>query len=390
MSNLTFDQAFEFNPPVKLPKGIPAPKVRMEDVPVYRRTVRASHVKPYSGGTKFLDGDVLIARITPSLENGKTSIYKAESEHATEPAFGSTEFIVVRGREGISLSEYAYYLFRVPSVREETILSMTGSTGRQRVQLDVVKSFVWNFPTPSYQRKVVDILGTLDAKLESNLKAQNLGEQVLRKEVENVLKASTSPLTQLGEYVQLIKKKIKAEDLDLSMPYIGLAHLQRGNLFSDNWAYGEDMGSTKGAFQAGDILFGKLRPYFKKIAFAPIDGVSSTDILILRPVSEDYLPFVAVICSSDELVDFVSAAATGTRMPRASWDDIASWPVPLLSARETAELSQRTLPLTKRLLSLTHENLKLAKLRDTLLPELMSGRIRVPEAQEAVAEVVGE
>src|SRR5699024_11769774 len=100
VSRVTLGEAFILNPTVKLPKGAPAPFIDMASLVPFTRDVSASHHKPYGGGMKFCDGDVLMARITPSLENGKTSIYRAAADQKKAPAFGCAELIVVGGREG--------------------------------------------------------------------------------------------------------------------------------------------------------------------------------------------------------------------------------------------------------------------------------------------------
>lgn len=174
---MTLGEAFLLNPKVSLARGAEAPFVDMASLRPFTRDVRASGTRPFSGGTKFLDGDVLMARITPSLENGKTSIYRAP-QNSTSPGFGSTEFIVVRGREGVSDSTFAYYLLTSPSVREHAIASMNGSSGRQRVQHDSLASFQVNLPRYEEQLAIAATLGALDDKIESNLRIGDLERQI--------------------------------------------------------------------------------------------------------------------------------------------------------------------------------------------------------------------
>ena len=121
---------------------------------------------------------------------------------------------------------------------------------------------------------------------------------------------------------------------------------------------------------------------------APVNGVCSTDILVLRPKEEIDRVLLVVAASTDELIDSLSAGSTGTRMPRASWADLASSPLPMLSNSDRKKLGFTLEPLLEHLTHFTNESLRLVSLRDTLLPELLSGRIRVPEAKEAVEEVL--
>ena len=131
-------EAFLINPPIRISKGTVIPFVAMEDVEPFRRDVRALEVRPYSGGAKFMPGDIVMARITPSLENGKISRYVSDDGM---PAAGSTEFIVIRGRDGVSDTSFAYYLITSTEIREFAISQMNGSSGRQRVQTDSLANY---------------------------------------------------------------------------------------------------------------------------------------------------------------------------------------------------------------------------------------------------------
>lgn len=233
-------------------------------------------------------------------------------------------------------------------------------------------------PSIEEQRAIAATLGALDDKIESNRRAQASGEQLLRAFVSKALDASNGDEGELSDYCVLVKKPARTIDLTGAENYIGLEHMPRGSLFLGSWGTAEDLGSNKSWFQTGDVLFGKLRPYFKKVGFAPVDGVCSTDILVLRAKNASDSALVAAVAGSDELIDAVSAAATGTRMPRASWSDLAGWKLPILTADERQHLACKTEPLIARLVALTHESLRLASLRDALLPELLSGRLRAP------------
>lgn len=125
----------------------------------------------YKGGTKFKNGDTIMARITPCLENGK--IAKVSILNDDEVGFGSTEYIVFRAIAGISDADFLYYLVCSPLVRNSAIKSMVGSSGRQRVQIDVVANLYIKLPTIEEQRKIGDILKFFDDKIEFNNKINN-------------------------------------------------------------------------------------------------------------------------------------------------------------------------------------------------------------------------
>ena len=158
----------DFNPRETLPKGQPAKKVAMEKLRPFCRDIEEFEVAKYSGGTKFRNGDTLLARITPCLENGKTAQVRFLNDG--EVGFGSTEYIVLRAKEGVSDSDYIYYLSTSPKFREIAIQSMVGSSGRQRVQQDVLEKAELHIPPLDEQRKIAGVLSALDDKIELNNK----------------------------------------------------------------------------------------------------------------------------------------------------------------------------------------------------------------------------
>lgn len=156
----------QFNPQEKLRKGIIARKIAMEQLTPFNRFVLSNIFEEYKGGSKFRNGDTIMARITPCLENGKTAYIS--SLNLNELAFGSTEFIVLRNIEGITDSKYIYYLIISPQVREIAIKSMVGSSGRQRVQQSMLENYEILLPSLDKQREIATILSSLDDKIELN------------------------------------------------------------------------------------------------------------------------------------------------------------------------------------------------------------------------------
>ena len=156
----------EFNPKESLKKGVMAKKVAMDKLQPFCRDISEVSLEKFLGGTKFRNGDTIMARITPCLENGKISLVNLLNDG--EVGFGSTEYIVFRAKKGIVDSDYLYYLICSSKVREPAIKSMVGSSGRQRVQMDVVKNIVVDVPDIEEQRKIAGILKCLDDKIQLN------------------------------------------------------------------------------------------------------------------------------------------------------------------------------------------------------------------------------
>ena len=139
----------------------------------------------------------------------------------------------------------------------------------------------------------------------------------------------------------------------------------------------DGLASGKFRFEQGDILFGKLRPYFHKVGVAPLDGLCSTDIVVVSPISTQWFGFVLGHSSSKDFVDYADAASTGTRMPRTKWEDMAMYKVALPGLELAGTFSGIILPWIKGILSAIHESHFLIQQRDALLPKLVSGNVRI-------------
>lgn len=155
----------EINPKESLKKGELAKKVAMDKLIPFTRDIPSFEIEMFSGGTKFRNGDTIMARITPCLENGK--IAKVNCLDFDEVGFGSTEYIVFRAKKDVD-EDYLYYLVCSPLVREPAIKSMVGSSGRQRVQTDVVQNLELCIPPYSEQVQIGCLLRALDDKIRLN------------------------------------------------------------------------------------------------------------------------------------------------------------------------------------------------------------------------------
>ena len=159
----------QFNPSRTIKKGHMARKIPMDSLVPYSKTIDKYYYEPYKGGAKFQNGDTIMARITPCLENGKHAFISLLDQNET--AFGSTEYIVMCGIEGISDNDFVYYLTHTPFFKNHAIKSMVGSSGRQRAQVDVLQNLIMLVPTSLIeQRRIAAFLSSLDSKIENNRK----------------------------------------------------------------------------------------------------------------------------------------------------------------------------------------------------------------------------
>lgn len=168
----------DINPKELLAKGALAKKISMDKLQPFCRDVPEYEIAKFSGGTRFRNGDTIMARITPCLENGKTAMVNILEPG--EVGFGSTEFIVFRAKEGYTDPNFVYYLVKSSFVRDPAIKSMVGSSGRQRVQTDVVQNLIVPFPSLLAQRKIASILKSLDDKIALNTAINDNLEAAMR------------------------------------------------------------------------------------------------------------------------------------------------------------------------------------------------------------------
>ncbi len=175
MVKIAFSDLVEINPKVKLNKDDEYPFVEMGEVEPSRRYVYGLQDRPFSGGgTRFKSGDVLFARITPCLENGKIAQFDSDRQ----VGFGSTEFFVYRALPGISNPGYIYYLSKSDLIRQPAIKSMSGASGRQRADLEsIINIAVPYHPLPA-QNKIATILSAYDDLIENNLRRIKILEEM--------------------------------------------------------------------------------------------------------------------------------------------------------------------------------------------------------------------
>lgn len=141
---VNFSDVVSINPRESLKKGTLAKKVAMSNITEHTKKIYSYDIEEYKSGPKFRQGDTLFARITPSLENGKTS--KVNILEEDELGFASTELIVMREKSGMTDGDFIYYLTRWDGIRGPAIKSMTGTSGRQRVQNSIFDDLLIELP----------------------------------------------------------------------------------------------------------------------------------------------------------------------------------------------------------------------------------------------------
>ncbi len=158
--------------------------------------------------------------------------------------------------------------------------------------------------------------------------------------VQEVIAHNKWQKTTFGECAYLVRDTVSPSDFD-NTPYIGLEHIGEGTLSLIGSGIANDVSSAKLLFQCNDILFGKLRPYFRKLARPQFGGICSTDIWVVRPTDQVDIGFLFYLMASSNFVDTATRGSEGTRMPRAKWDFVSQLPIwlpPLDEQRRIAHI----------------------------------------------------
>ena len=200
----------DFNPRLSIKKGNIATKVAMDKLKPFTKKIPETEKAEFNGGAKFCNGDTVMARITPCLENGKTAYVDMLDDG--EIGFGSTEFIVMRAKTGISDPQFVYYTAINPVFRNVAVKSMVGSSGRQRVQQSVLEELELSVPDLDEQRRIGAFLARIDEKIALNDRINdNLRQQAQALFKKWFVDNPDAILWKEGTFSNLIEKTISGD-----------------------------------------------------------------------------------------------------------------------------------------------------------------------------------
>ena len=421
---LAFSEAVLVNPKVRLDRGVAYPFVDMAALDPSVRSAHPSTNREFrGGGSKFQNGDTLMARITPCLENGKIARYHAPE--ASSKAHGSTEFIVIRGRPNVTKNDFAYYLTLWEEVREYAIGQMTGTSGRQRVPVDSLNHLTIPLPPLPEQQVIAHVLGTLDDKIELNCRMNETLEEMartlfkswfvdfdpVRAKVDGRWRRGESlpglPVdlydlfpdrlvdSELGEIPEGWEVKALGELAELNpresikrgtvAPYLDMASLPMSGPSPEEVVLREFTSGTK--FRNGDTLFARITPCLEngKTAFVqslPKDtmGWGSTEFIVIRakpPVPSEYTYLLA---RDPTFREHAIQSMTGTSgRQRVQADALAPYYLTNPPTEIWNEFSVLVRPVFAKIEFNRKESLALAAQLNALLPRLVSGEVGMGE-----------
>jgi type I restriction enzyme S subunit len=382
-------------------------------------------------------GDVFLTRTSETMhELGMSSVALKDYDRATFNGFTKR----LRPKDCNELvPEYIGYYLRSQKFRNEMLAFSTMST-RASLNNEMISHLRISFPSISEQEDIAWVLKSLDDKIQLNrrmnttleamaqalfkswfvdfdpvidkaLAAGNPISEPLRKRAEarQALGDKRKPLPadvarhfpdrfvfneemgwvpegwEVGKFADIarhVRSSVKADEVEGYDFYVGLEHIGKKNLFLYNNGSGASVSSNKSGFEEGDLLFGKLRPYFHKVCIAPCQGICSTDILVLRAKSSSLHSYMMLTAFTEKFVDYANLRSTGTRMPRANVKDMLEYAITLPSKKILDSFDGSLAPMWKKGMASVKNGQNLATLRDTLLPKLLSGQLRIPDAEK--------
>lgn len=403
--------AFLVNPPRSIKRGSVVPFIPMEALPVHARAVERVDYREFTGsGTRFQNGDTLIARITPCLENGKTAYLSELPDGST--GHGSTEYIVLSGKDSVSDSLFGYYIARSTEFRKYAIGHMEGTSGRQRVPTSAIQKFPIHLPSLPEQRAIAHILGSLDDKIELNRKRNETLEAMARALFQDWF-VDFGPVRAKMEgrepYLPSEIWELFPERLDedgkpegwVVVPLKALASLETSSISPGKspeavfehysipafdagrmpfMELGDSIKSNKYKVHAIAVLVSKLNPQTPRVwlpMVATDHAVCSTEFMQFVPRRPDDRPFLYCLMVSEIMEEEVLKHVTGSTgsRQRAQPSQIAKVEVLLPESDILSAFNRQTAPLLRAIADNQRESQTLAHLRDTLLPKLISGEL---------------
>lgn len=373
----------DFNPRETIKKGAMAKKIPMDVLRPFCRDLPYYIEESFSGGTKFRNGDTIMARITPCLENGKTAQVSILNDG--EVGFGSTEYIVFRAKEGISDKDYLYYLVCSPQVREPAIKSMVGSSGRQRVQTDVVKNLEIEVPPLVEQEKIGLFLKLIDDKIALNDRInKNLEQQAQAIFANEFLSLDTLPegwkqasLIDIADYLNgLAMQKYRPTVDENGIPVLKIKELRQGCCDGNSELCSPSIKSDY-IIHDGDVIFSWSGSLLVDFWCGSICGLNQH---LFKVTSSKYDKWFYYAWTKHHLDRFIAVAADkATTMGHIKRDELAKAEVLIPNEADYNRISALLQPIYEMTISNRIENKKLAATRDTLLPKLMNGEIDILE-----------
>ena len=366
-------------------------------------------------GTTYNHDGIGLPLLNGPTEFGQThphcTLYTTDSKRECEK--GDIIFCV-RGSTGrMNWADHIYSLGRgVCSIRGNTLLdtkfiryciewkldgllNLAGGSTFSNLTTDTIRNFP--IPYPESRHKITSILSTYDDLIENNTRRIKILEDMAQTLYQEwfvhfrfpghehvpMVESPLGPIPhgwkvgKLGDLAESVRRNVKPSDIDQKTPYFGLAHLPRKSIALADWDSVDSINSVKLVFKKGEILFGKIRPYFHKVGVAPLDGICSSDAIVIRPKRNEYFAITLACVSSEQFIAYATTTSQGSKMPRSDWKVLVKYPILIPTDQITQCFSNFTCDVVDKIQNLIFQNRNLRQTRDLLIPKLISGEIDV-------------
>lgn len=347
--------------------------------------------KPEQGDTLFSNigsvGDVAYVTTTKEFSIKNVALFKPDREKV-DP-------------------RYLYYLLKSPDV-QGGLLSHRSGSAQPFIGLSVLRQYKVHYHASlPVQHRIASILSAYDDLIANNTRRIAILEEMARRLYEEwfvhfrfpghegirMVESEIGEVpegwepTKLGDFAIEVRESIDPATVPPETPYVGLEHIPRRSITLSQWGDPASVDSTKLRFRRGEILFGKIRPYFHKVSVAPFDGICSSDTIVIRPTEKRWFAMVLCCTSSDRFVDHASQTSQGTKMPRANWKVLTEYPLPRPPTERLEQFNSFVEAIVDQTRTLMLQSANLRAQRDLLLPKLISGEIDVSEVPQPDEEV---
>ena len=335
-------------------------------------------------------GDMLVSHINSNPQLGRSVIYEGEPEFLLH----GMNLLRMRADTETLGPFFLNLIFRFYRNRGVFITLASRAVGQSSINQSRMKSLIIPRPPLPEQRAIAHILQTIqeakstrqrEIELERECKATLLdhlfshgtkGEP--RKETEIGEIPESWEVVQLKEIASLRRENVNPKD-SLSLSYVGLEHIDSGESQLKRWGDASEVKSAKSHFYPDDVLYGKLRAYLDKAIIAEMEGICSTDILVVTANSKTIPRFLVCLLHTHSLMSHAVATSTGVNHPRTSWNSLGKFTVALPSLPEQRAIAQVFQAIDEKTVALEQETALLDELFHAMLDELMTGnRSAVP------------
>lgn len=315
------------------------------------------------------------------------------------PARVNQHVAIVRVDQTVTDPTFIFYCVNSPHYKHHLLTLAQGGATREALTKQTIENFQVPLPPLVTQRKIASVLSAYDGLIENNTRRIKILEEMAQRiyqewfvnfrfpgyEKVKMVDSELGPvpkgwkLRTLGEVAEQVRRNVRPDQFDPETPYVGLEHIPRKSIALSEWGTAQEVQSSKLAFLKGEILFGKIRPYFHKVAVAPIDGLGSSDTIVISPRAAEHFSSVLCTVASEEFVDHATQTSQGTKMPRADWNVLVKYPVAIPSPVLLRQFNELVESIVGQIQNLVFRNRNLRQTRDLLLPKLISGEVDVGE-----------